>query len=172
MALLEAMPPFLAGGSTIETVTMAGTTFAPPPARFEGGTPPITEAIGLGAAVDYLTALGMENVHRHEQEITAYALEGLKTVPGLRIIGPSEPVDRGGAVAFTLPDIHPHDISQLLDSRGIAVRGGHHCARPLHKRLGVQASTRASGYLYTTVDEIERLADALDYTRDFFGGTR
>ncbi len=170
--LLAELPPFLGGGEMIEVVKMTGSTFAAPPHRFEAGTPPIAQAVGLGAAVGYLSAIGMDAIAAHEQEITAYALEGLKTVPGLRIIGPSEPVDRGGAVAFTLPDIHPHDISQLLDSRGIAVRGGHHCARPLHERFGVQSSTRASFYLYTTKPEIDALVDGLGYTQQFFGGGR
>ena len=170
--LLAELPPFLGGGEMIEVVKMTGSTFAAPPHRFEAGTPPIAQAVGLGAAVGYLSAIGMDAIAAHEQEITAYALDGLKTVPGLRILGPSEPVERGGAVAFTLPDIHPHDISQLLDSRGIAVRGGHHCARPLHERFGVQSSTRASFYLYTTKPEIDALVDGLGYTQRFFGGTR
>ena len=168
--LLAELPPFLGGGEMIEVVKMTGSTYAPPPHRFEAGTPPIAQAVGLGAAAGYLSAIGMDAIAAHEQEITAYALEGLKTVPGLRILGPSEPVDRGGAVSFTLPDIHPHDISQLLDSRGIAVRGGHHCARPLHERFGIQSSTRASFYLYTTKAEIDALVDGLGYTQRFFGG--
>ena len=168
--LLAELPPFLGGGEMIEVVKMTGSTYAPPPHRFEAGTPPIAQSVGLGAAVGYLSAIGMDAIAAHEQEITAYALEGLKTVPGLRILGPSEPVDRGGAVSFTLPGIHPHDISQLLDSRGIAVRGGHHCARPLHERFGVQSSTRASFYLYTTKAEIDALVDGLGYTQRFFGG--
>ena len=159
----------------IEVVRMEGSTFARPPARFEAGTPAIAEAVGLGAAVDYLTALGMERVAQHEQLITAYALEQLQHVEGLSILGPREPVDRGGAISFTLSsadgfDIHPHDVMQILDSRGVAVRGGHHCARPLHTRLGIQASSRASGYLYTTPDEVDQLVEALDHTRDFFSG--
>jgi cysteine desulfurase/selenocysteine lyase len=170
--LLAELPPFLGGGEMIEVVKMTGSTFAAPPHRFEAGTPPIAQSVGLGAAAGYLSAIGMDAIAAHEQEITGYALDGLKTVPGLRIIGPSEPVDRGGAVAFTLPDIHPHDISQLLDSRGIAVRGGHHCARPLHERFGVQSSTRASFYLYTTKAEIDALVDGLGYTQRFFGGGR
>jgi cysteine desulfurase / selenocysteine lyase len=170
--LLAELPPFLGGGEMIEVVRMTGSTFAAPPHRFEAGTPPIAQAVGLGAAAGYLSAIGMDAIAAHEQQITAYALEGLKTVPGLRIIGPSEPVGRGGAVAFTLPDIHPHDISQLLDSRGIAVRGGHHCARPLHERFGVQSSTRASFYLYTTTAEIDALVEGLGYTQRFFGGGR
>ena len=173
--LLESLPPFLGGGEMIEVVTMEGSTFAKPPARFEAGTPPIAQAVGLGAAVDYLTGVGMARVAAHERAITAYLLERLAGVRGLRILGPSDSVDRGGAVSFTLAtdeglEVHPHDLMQFLDSRGIAVRGGHHCARPLHRRFGVQASTRASVYLYTTTDEVDRLADALAYTRDFFGG--
>lgn len=168
--LLAELPPFLGGGEMIEVVKMTGSTYAPPPHRFEAGTPPIAQAVGLGAAVGYLSAIGMDAIAAHEQEITAYALEGLKTVPGLRILGPSEPVDRGGAVSFTVPGIHPHDVSQLLDSRGIAVRGGHHCARPLHERFGVQSSTRASFYLYTTKGEIDALVDGLGFTQRFFGG--
>ena len=175
--LLAAMPPFLGGGEMIEIVKMTHSTYAPPPHRFEAGTPPIAQAVGLGAAAEYLTAIGMDQIAAHEQRITAYALRGLATLPGLKVIGPSEPVDRGGAVSFTLTDadggqIHPHDVSQLLDSRGIAVRGGHHCARPLHERFGVQSSTRASFYLYTTEAEIDALVDGLDYVTTFFGGRR
>ena len=170
--LLASLPPFLGGGEMIEIVTMDGSTYAPPPHRFEAGTPPIAQAVGLAAAAQYLGAIGMDTIAAHEREITAYALAGLQTIPGLRIIGPTEAVDRGGAVAFTLPDIHPHDVSQLLDSRGIAVRGGHHCARPLHERFGVQSSTRASFYLYTTTAEIDALVDGLGYVQRFFGGAR
>ena len=171
--LLAALPPFLGGGEMIETVRMTGSTFAPPPHRFEAGTPPIAQAVGLAAAARYLTAIGMDQVAAHEHAITAYALQGLATVPGLRVLGPTEPVDRGGAISFTLAaadgsQIHPHDVSQLLDGRGIAVRGGHHCARPLHDRFGVQSSTRASSYLYTTETEIDALVDALGYTVSFF----
>ncbi|OJF15356.1 cysteine desulfurase [Couchioplanes caeruleus] len=168
MSLLEAMPPFLAGGSTIETVSLGATTFAPPPARFEGGTPPITEAVGLGAAVDYLTALGMENVHRHEQEITAYALKALTDVPGVRIFGPATPEGRGGTVSFEVEGVHPHDVGQILDSLGVEVRVGHHCARPVCTRYGVPAMTRASFYLYTTTDEIDALARGLEQVRRVF----
>ncbi|GAB3697202.1 cysteine desulfurase [Mariniluteicoccus flavus] len=168
--LLAELPPFLGGGEMIEVVKMTGSTFAPPPHRFEAGTPPIAQAAGLGAAVDYLSALGMESIAAHEADITAYALEGLKSLPGLRILGPAEAVERGGAVSFTLDDIHPHDVSQLLDSKLVAVRGGHHCARPLHERLGVQSSTRASFYLYTTRAEVDALVDGLAYTIKFFRG--
>ena len=171
--LLASLPPFLGGGEMIEVVKMTGSTYAPPPHRFEAGTPPIAQAVGLAAAARYLGEIGMDQIAAHEQEITAYALEGLLGLPGLRILGPTEPVDRGGAVSFTLRGrrrpIHPHDISQLLDSRGIAVRGGHHCARPLHERFGVQSSTRASFYLYTTRAEIDALVDGLGYVQTFFG---
>jgi cysteine desulfurase / selenocysteine lyase len=170
--LLASLPPFLGGGEMIEVVKMTGSTYAPPPHRFEAGTPPIAQAVGLGAAAQYLGTIGMGAIAAHEHEITAYALAGLRTVPGLRILGPDEAVDRGGAVAFTLGDVHPHDVSQLLDSRGIAVRGGHHCARPLHERFGIQSSTRASFYLYTTTAEIDALVDGLGYVQRFFGGAR
>ena len=172
--LLAELPPFLGGGEMIEVVTMERSTYAPPPARFEAGTPPIAQAVGLGAAVDYLTALGMDAVAAHEQAITGYALDRLNEASGVHILGPTDTKDRGGAISFTLTTgdgfaIHPHDIMQMLDSRGVAVRGGHHCARPLHKRLGIQASTRASFSVYTTPQEIDQLVDALAYTRDFFG---
>lgn len=168
--LLAELPPFLGGGEMIEVVGMTGATYAAPPHRFEAGTPPIAQAAGLGAAVDYLSSIGMGSIARHEREITAYALEGLKTLPELTILGPTEAVDRGGAVAFRVDGIHPHDVAQLLDSRMIAVRGGHHCARPLHERLGVQSSTRASFYVYTTKSEIDALVDGLDHTISFFRG--
>jgi cysteine desulfurase / selenocysteine lyase len=167
-ALLDRMPPFLAGGSTIETVTMGGTTFAPPPARFEGGTPPITAAIGLGAAVDYLNAVGMDAVHRHEQEITAYALKALADVEGVRIFGPASPEGRGGTISFGVDGVHPHDVGQILDDLGVEVRVGHHCARPVCTRFGVPAMTRASFYLYTTTDEIDALARGLEQVRKVF----
>lgn len=167
--LLAAMPPVLGGGEMIEAVTMERSTFAPPPARFEAGTPPIAEAIGLGAAVDYLTSIGMESIRHHEQELTAYALDALPTVPGLRIIGPTVPVGRGGTVAFTLADVHPHDVGQVLDAQGIAVRVGHHCARPVCLRFGVPATTRASFYLYTTFEEIDTLVRGLEQVRKVFG---
>ena len=170
--LLAELPPFLGGGEMIEVVKMSGSTFAPPPHRFEAGTPPIAQAVGLATAASYLTDLGMDQIAAHEQEVTAYALQGLATVPGLRVVGPAEPVDRGGAISFTLRtadgEVHPHDVSQLLDARGIAVRGGHHCARPLHERFGVQSSTRASFYLYTTHAEIDALVEGLNSTVRFF----
>src|SRR5215207_7313044 len=166
--LLAELPPFLGGGEMIEVVRMTGSTYAPPPARFEAGTPPIAQAVGLGAALDYLAGIGMDKVAAHEQAITAYALEGLKTVPGLTILGPAEAVERGGAVSFELDGVHPHDVATVLDTRGIAVRAGHHCARPVHERFGVQSSTRASLYLYTTPEEIDALVDGLGFVRSFF----
>jgi cysteine desulfurase/selenocysteine lyase len=166
--LLAVLPPFLGGGEMIETVRMEGSTYAAPPHKYEAGTPPIAEAVGLGAAVDYLSAVGMDAVAAHEQEITAYALARLCDVPGVRILGPTEAVDRGGAISFELADLHPHDVGQVLDSLGIAIRGGHHCARPAHARFGVVASSRASFYLYTTTAEVDALAEGLDYAKHFF----
>jgi len=166
--LLNAMPPFLGGGSMIETVTLEKTTFALPPARFEAGTPPIAEAIGLGAAIDYLSAIGMEAIQWHEKELTAYALDGLATVPGLQIFGPSVPVGRGGTISFGLEGIHPHDVGQILDELGVEVRVGHHCARPVCRRFGVAAMTRASFYLYTTTDEVDALVRGLEQVRRVF----
>ena len=167
--LLAKMPPFLGGGSMIETVTMGGTTYAAPPARFEAGTPPITEAIGLGAAVDYLNELGMAAVHEHEQEIVAYALKTLADVPGVRIFGPATPEGRGGTVSFAVDGVHPHDVGQVLDAVGVEVRVGHHCAKPTCARFGVPAMTRASFYLYTTTEEIDALARGLEHVRKVFG---
>jgi cysteine desulfurase/selenocysteine lyase len=166
--LLAQLPPFLGGGEMIEIVRMTGSTYAPPPSRFEAGTPPIAQAVGLGAALDYLAGIGMDKIAAHEQAVTAYALEGLKTVPGLTILGPTEAVDRGGAISFELEGVHPHDVATVLDTRGIAVRAGHHCARPVHERFGVQSSTRASFYLYTTPQEIDALVDGLGFVRSFF----
>jgi cysteine desulfurase / selenocysteine lyase len=167
--LLEAMPPFLGGGSMIETVTMAGSSFAPPPARFEAGTPPIGEAVGLGAAVDYLSSIGMPAIQRYESELTAYALEALQTVPDLRIFGPRVPVGRGATISFDLAGVHPHDVGQVLDSVGVQVRVGHHCARPTCARFGVAAMTRMSLYLYNTTEEIDALVRGLEKVRGVFG---
>jgi cysteine desulfurase / selenocysteine lyase len=167
--LLEAMPPFLTGGSMIEVVRMEGSTFLPPPQRFEPGVPAIAEAVGLAAAVDYLTALGMDNVAAHEESLTAHALDALREIGGVRILGPDTTKDRGGAVAFEVDGVHPHDVGQVLDELGIAVRTGHHCAWPLHRALGVQASTRASFYVYNTHDEVDALADGIRYAQRFFG---
>jgi cysteine desulfurase / selenocysteine lyase len=168
-SVLDQLPPFLGGGEMIETVTMERSTYAPIPHKFEAGTPPIVEAVGLGAAVDYLSVLGMDHVHRHEQAITAYALQGLQTVPGLKVLGPLDAAERGGAISFEIPGVHPHDVATVLDSRGIAVRAGHHCAKPAHQRFGVQSSTRMSSYLYTTPAEIDALVEGLEYTRSYFG---
>jgi cysteine desulfurase/selenocysteine lyase len=167
-ALLNALPPFLGGGEMIATVTMEKSTWAPIPAKFEAGTPPIVEAVGLGAAIEYISHVGLDAIHAHEQAITGYLLDGLASVGGVKVLGPLDPARRGGAVAFELAGVHPHDVAQLLDSRGIAVRAGHHCAKPAHKRFGVQASTRASSYLYTTPAEIDALIDGLEYTKNYF----
>jgi cysteine desulfurase/selenocysteine lyase len=168
-SLLEAMPPFLTGGSMIEVVRMEGSTFLPPPQRFEPGVPAVAEAAGLGAAIDYLTALGMENVAAHEESLTAHALDALREINGVRILGPDTTKDRGGAVAFEVEGVHPHDVGQVLDELGIAVRTGHHCAWPLHRALGVQASTRATFYVYNNHAEVQALADGIRYAQRFFG---
>jgi len=166
-SLLESLPPFLGGGEMIEIVRMTGSTYARPPHRFEAGTQPIAQAVGLGAAIDYLTGIGMDQITEHDRFVTAYALARLDEVPHLRILGPTTG-NRGSAISFTLADIHPHDVMQILDSYGVAVRGGHHCARPLHERFGIQSSVRASSYLYTTMEEIDTLAEALYETLRFF----
>ncbi|HLU32425.1 MAG TPA: cysteine desulfurase [Natronosporangium sp.] len=167
--LLDVMPPFLGGGSMIETVTMEGSTFAALPAKFEAGTPPIAEAIGLAAAIDYLNDIGMANIHAYEQALTAYALEALASVPDLRIFGPASAADRGGLVSFDLAGVHPHDVGQVLDSQGVEVRVGHHCARPACRRFGVAATTRASFYLYNTEAEVDALVRGLAHVRKVFG---
>ncbi|WP_255752620.1 cysteine desulfurase [Kitasatospora sp. A2-31] len=167
--LLEDLPPFLGGGEMIETVTMGSSTYAPAPHKFEAGTPPIAQAVGLGAAVDYLSGIGMEKIAAHEHAITEYAVERLLEVPDLRIIGPRTAVDRGAAISFTLGDIHPHDVGQVLDEQGIAVRVGHHCARPVCLRYGIPATTRASFYLYSTPGEVDALIAGLHHVRNFFG---
>jgi cysteine desulfurase/selenocysteine lyase len=167
--LLEAMPPFITGGSMIEIVHMESSTFLPPPARFEAGVPAAAQAVGLAAACDYLDALGMANVAAHEEALTAHALDALAAIEGLRILGPLDTHDRGGAVSFVLADIHPHDVGQVLDELGIAVRTGHHCAWPLHRALHAQASTRATFYVYNTHDEVDALADGIRQAQKFFG---
>jgi len=167
--LLDEMPPFLGGGEMIETVWMDHTTFAAPPHKFEAGTMPIAEAAGLGAAVDYLTGIGLDAVHAHEQDLLGHALSELTAIEGVRILGPEKPEDRGTAVSFEVAGVHPHDVSQVLDELGIAVRAGHHCAWPLHRALGVQSSTRASFYLYNTRDEVTALADGIRRAQRFFG---
>jgi cysteine desulfurase/selenocysteine lyase len=167
--LLAAMPPFLGGGSMIETVSMGGSTYAPPPMRFEAGTPPIAEAVGLGAAVDYLTGLGMDAIHEHEVSLVSYALDALSAVPDMRIFGLQTAEGRAGAISFALGDLHPHDVGQVLDAEGVQVRVGHHCARPACVRYGVPATTRASFYLYTTTDEVDALVRGLEKVRKVFG---
>ena len=169
---LEALPPFLTGGSMIEVVRMEETTFLPPPDRFEPGVPPAPQAAGLAAAIDYLSGLGMENVAAHEESLTAHALDALRELNGVRILGPDTTKDRGGAVAFEVDGVHPHDVGQVLDELGIAVRTGHHCAWPLHRALGVQASTRATFYVYNTRAEVEALAEGIRYAQRFFGVRR
>jgi cysteine desulfurase / selenocysteine lyase len=167
--LLEEMPPFLTGGSMIEMVRMEGSTFLPPPQRFEPGVPAVAQAVGLAAAVDYLSGLGMGNVAAHEESLTAHALDALREINGVRILGPDTTKDRGGAVAFEVEGVHPHDVGQVLDELGIAVRTGHHCAWPLHRALRVQASTRATFYVYNTHAEVDALADGIRYAQRFFG---
>jgi len=167
--LLEAMPPFITGGSMIEVVRMEGSTFLPPPERFEAGVPPAAQAVGLSAACDYLDALGMQNVAAHEEALTAHALDALGAIDGVRILGPLTTEDRGGAVSFTVADVHPHDVGQILDELGIAVRADHHCAWPLHRAFGIQATTRATFYVYNTHDEVEALAEAVRQAQRFFG---
>jgi cysteine desulfurase/selenocysteine lyase len=169
--LLEEMPPFLGGGEMIETVFMDRSTYAPPPHKFEAGTMPIAEVVGLGAAMDYLSDLDLAAVRAHEHKLVQRALHALTEIDGLRILGPTELVDRGSAISFTLDGLHPHDVSQVLDDCGVAVRAGHHCAWPLHRALGVQSSTRASFYLYNTPDEVDALADGIRTAQKFFGVT-
>jgi cysteine desulfurase / selenocysteine lyase len=166
--LLAELPPFLGGGEMIETVDMAGTTYAAPPHRFEAGTPMIAQAVGLGAAIDYVTALGMRNIAEHEHELVEYALPRLAAIEGVRIIGPADSTDRGATIAFTLAGVHPHDVAQLLDEQGIAVRAGHHCARPVCVRYGVPATTRASFGVYTTTEEIDALVAGVERVKEMF----
>jgi cysteine desulfurase / selenocysteine lyase len=166
--LLDEMPPFLGGGEMIESVWMDRTTFAPPPHKFEAGTMPIAQAVGLGAAVDYLSEVGMDAIRSHELGLISRALDVLGQVEGLRILGPTESADRGSAISFTVEGVHPHDVSQVLDDLGIAVRAGHHCAWPLHRAFGVRASTRASFYLYNLREEADALADGIRQAQRFF----
>jgi cysteine desulfurase/selenocysteine lyase len=166
--LLEEMPPFLGGGEMIETVWMERSTYAPPPHKFEAGTMPIAQAAGLAAAIDYLNEIGRDAIHAHEQQLLARALPALAGIEGVRIMGPATPANRGAAISFEVDGVHPHDVSQVLDENGIAVRAGHHCAWPLHRTLGVQASTRASFYLYNTLDEVDALAEGIRQAQRFF----
>ncbi len=171
-ALLEAMPPFLGGGEMIRDVRTDGFETTELPWKFEAGTPPIAEIIGLGAAVDYLTNLGMDQVRAHERDLTAYTLRTLTDRLGddIEIYGPADPADRGSVISFSYKGIHPHDISQVLDERAVCVRAGHHCAKPLMRRLGVGATARASVYVYNDEADIDALADALAHTGEFFFG--
>ena len=166
---LDKLPPFLTGGSMIEVVTMEKTTFAAPPQRFEAGTQMTSQVVGLGAAVKFLSEIGMDNIHAHEQDLTAYALEKLNAIEGLTIVGPTSPEDRGAALSFQVEGIHPHDLGQVLDDHGVAIRVGHHCAWPVHRTMGVQSTARASFYLYNTRDEIDVLAEAIVAAKNFFG---
>jgi cysteine desulfurase / selenocysteine lyase len=168
-ALLEEMPPVLGGGDMIRKVTLQGSTWNDLPWKFEAGTPAIAEAIGLGAAADYLRRVGMERVQAHERELVGYALERLSAVPNVTVYGPLDPAAHGGAISFNVDDVHPHDVAAVLDGEGIAIRGGHHCAQPLMERLGVAATSRASVALYTTRDEIDRLIDGLATVKRIFG---
>ncbi len=167
--LLKAMPPFLTGGSMIEMVHIDHSTFAAPPQRFEAGVPMTSQAVGLGAAVDYLSVVGMERVAAHEHQLAEVALHELSQVDGVRIVGPTDTEDRGATVSFVVDGVHPHDVGQVLDDQGVEVRVGHHCAWPLHRRLAVPATVRASFYLYNEVDEVGTLVDAIRESQRFFG---
>lgn len=167
--VLAAMPPFLTGGSMIEMVYLDHSTYAPPPQRFEAGVPMVAQAVGLNAAVEYLKDLGMEAVAAHEHELTGYALDTLEEMPGVTVIGPRSNVERGSAISFTVEGIHPHDVGQILDSRGIAVRVGHHCAWPTCRRYGVPATTRISTYIYNDHGDIDAAAAGIRAAQKFFG---
>jgi cysteine desulfurase/selenocysteine lyase len=167
--LLEAMPPFLGGGSMIRNVERDHSTWADIPAKFEAGTPAIAEAVGLGAAVRYLRELGMEAVRAHERELGAYALERLAALPGVRVFGPEDPAVRGGLVSFVVDGIHPHDLAELCNREAVCIRAGHHCAQPLMARLGVPATARASFSVYNTRDEVDRVVEAIEGARSVFG---
>lgn len=166
--LLEEMPPFMGGGEMIKKVEFRSFTVNDLPHKFEAGTPPIAEAVGLGAAVDYLSELGMDDVAAHEKELITYALDRLDEIEGLNLFGP-EVEKKGGVASFTMEGIHPHDVAQILDHHGIAVRAGHHCAQPLHDKFGISATARASFYLYNTLDDIDRLVEGLYQVKDIFG---
>lgn len=165
---LESLPPFLFGGSMIENVTMTDATWAPAPKKFEAGVPNMAQAVGLGAALNYLNKVGMKSIHNHEVALTKLLIDGLVQIPGVRIFGPTEVVDRGGTVSFTLDGIHPHDLGQFLDSKGIAVRTGHHCAWPLARKFKVVATTRASLYLYNDESDIQALLTGVQDAKKFF----
>jgi len=167
-SLLEAMPPFLGGGDMIREVKLRSFKPNALPHKFEAGTPAIAEAVGFGAACDYLTSLGMEKIAAHEHEITEYALERLEEIPGVKVFG-SGIQDKGGVAAFTLEGVHPHDVAQILDGDGVAVRAGHHCAQPLHEKFNIPATSRASFYLYSTKEEVDRLVDGIYKVKKYFG---
>jgi cysteine desulfurase/selenocysteine lyase len=166
--LLEQMPPYMGGGDMIKRVELSGSQWSDLPYKFEAGTPSIAEAIGLGAAVSYLNSVGIERVHAHEQAVTGYALERLAEVPGVRVLGPGDPARRGGLAAMVVDGVHPHDIAQVLDYHGVAVRAGHHCCMPLHQRYQLAASTRASFYLYNTFEEVDHLIAGLYKVKEMF----
>lgn len=168
-ALLDAMPPFITGGSMIETVTMEKTTYAPPPQRFEAGVPMTSQVVGLGAAVDYLGKIGMSRIAGHEHSLVGATLERFAALDGVRVVGPTDNVDRGSAISFVVDGIHAHDLGQILDDEGVAIRVGHHCAWPLHRRFGVAATARASFALYNTLDEVDALVAAIERAQRFFG---
>jgi len=167
--LLNTMPPFLTGGSMIEMVTMDHTTYAAAPARFEAGVPMVAQAVGLAAAVQYLETIGMENVERHERALTEYLLQSLRDLPGVNIIGPDSTLDRGSAVSFTVDGIHPHDVGHIMDSQGVAVRVGHHCAWPVCRRFDIPATTRISPYLYNDFADIDAAVNSIVKAQEFFG---
>lgn len=167
--ILEAMPPFLTGGSMISMVSMEGSSFAPPPQKFEAGTPMVAQAVGLAAAAEYLSDIGMAAVQAHEHRLTAYALQGLARLPGVRLIGPEQAIDRGSAISFVVDGLHPHDVGQVLDSRGVAVRVGHHCAWPTCRRYEVPATTRISPYIYNDEADIDAALAGIVAAQEFFG---
>jgi cysteine desulfurase/selenocysteine lyase len=166
--LLAELPPFLTGGSMIETVTMTGATWAPAPRKFEAGVPNMAQAAGLAAALKYLSAIGLDKVHAHEVELTSYLLQKFSEIDDLKIIGPANTESRGGSISFTFGEIHPHDLGQFLDSQGIAVRTGHHCAWPLNRKMGVPATTRASLYLYNTREDCDALVAGILDAQKYF----
>ncbi|MBO0864462.1 MAG: cysteine desulfurase [Mycobacterium sp.] len=168
--LLSMLPPFITGGSMIENVAMEASTYAPPPQRFEAGTPMTSQVVGLAAAAGYLSAIGMDAVENHERELVAAAIDGLSGIDGVRIIGPTSMENRGSPVSFVVDGVHAHDVGQVLDDDGVAVRVGHHCALPLHRRLGLAATARASFAVYNTLDEVDRLVAGVRHALDFFGG--
>ena len=167
--LLDALPPFRTGGSMITTVTMESSDFMPAPERFEAGTQPVSQAVALAEAVRYLQGIGMERVRAHEEHLAQRMLDGLAAVPGIRVVGPPAGVPRSGLVSFDVDGVHAHDVSQYLDAQGIAVRSGHHCAQPLHRRLGLVATSRASTYVYTTEEDVDRFLAAVGEVRGYFG---